>query len=229
MGGQLPKVLVMLKNKPLILYLLEEIEKISQLAKPVIVVGYEAEKVKAVLGDQYMYAHQHQQLGTADAVKVALEKVSGENILVLYGDHPLTKADSLKNLMRLHQEKNSKISMFTTTVPNFEGWYKPFEHFGRVVREGDRVKKIVEFKDADNNLRQQKEVNPGIYMFNTDWLKKHLPKISNQNAQSEYLLTDIVEVAIAHGEVVEAASVPPEEVLGVNTPDDLKLAEVLMD
>src|ERR1700744_4976794 len=94
----MPKVLVMLKNQPLILYILRQIENINQLAKPVIVVGYMADKVKAVLGNDYLYAYQDQQLGTAHALNSARHQVSGENILVLYGDMPFIKAESLKEL-----------------------------------------------------------------------------------------------------------------------------------
>ncbi len=108
-GGSVPKVLVMLKNKPLILYLLEEIEKINQLAKPVIVVGHKFQEVRDVLGESYLYAIQQEQLGTADAVKAALPKVKAENILVLYGDMPFLKASSLKKLMQLHHKNGAPV------------------------------------------------------------------------------------------------------------------------
>src|SRR5579872_4621873 len=81
-NSNIPKVLVMLKNKPLILYLLEEVEKINQLAKPVVVVGFHGEKVRAVLGDSFSYVNQQDQLGTAHAVMAAKPKIKSENILV---------------------------------------------------------------------------------------------------------------------------------------------------
>lgn len=229
MGGGMPKVLVMLKNKPLILYLLEEIEKINQLAKPVIVVGYMADKVKAVLGNDYIYATQHDQLGTAHALLSAKKKITGQNILVLYGDHPFIKAESLKKLMRLHHHKQGNISMFTTTVPNFNGSYKTLEHFGRIIKDSrKKISKIVEYKDASAGQRKIRELNPGIYMFNASWLWRNAEKIQNKNQQAEYYLTDIVEVAIAAGEPVNSLNIEPKEVIGINTREDLKRAELLI-
>ena len=150
MGNEkVPKVLVMLNSKPLVLYILNEIEKINQLAKPVVVVGYMAEKVKAVLGDDYIYAYQKDQLGTAHALMAAKKYIKGENILVLYGDHPFIKASSLKALMALHQKKSANISMLTTQVKDFKGLNKGFENFGRIVRNSKKeIVKIIENKDA---------------------------------------------------------------------------------
>lgn len=119
-NGDIPKVLVMLKNKPLILYLLHELEQ-HQLSYPVVVVGYKAAQVKGVLGENYVYAFQEEQKGTAHAVMAARSYVNAENILVLYGDMPFIKAKSLKRLMSLHRDKNSELSMFTALAPNFFG------------------------------------------------------------------------------------------------------------
>jgi len=225
-NANVPKVLVMLKNKPLILHLLDEVEKVNQLVKPVIVVGYMYNKVKDVLGSDYLYAIQDKQLGTAHALLSAKHRITGKNILVLYGDHPLIKAKSLKALMALHHKKNSNISMFTTAVPNFSGSNKSFENFGRIVRDNQkRITKIVENKDASAGQKKIKELNSGIYMFNTAWLWEHAKKIKNQNAQAEYYLTDIVEVAIAHGEQIQSLPIDSKEVIGINSPQDLKLAE----
>jgi bifunctional UDP-N-acetylglucosamine pyrophosphorylase/glucosamine-1-phosphate N-acetyltransferase len=226
MGGSLPKVLVMLKNKPLILHLLEQVEKVNHLIKPIVVVGYKANMVKTVLGDDYIYAFQEQQLGTAHALMTAKKYVKGKNILVLYGDHPFIKAKSLSALMKLHHQKNSNISMFTTTVPNFLNLYKPFKSFGRIIRgNSKKIIKILEYKDASINQQKIKELNPGLYMFNSAWLWKNLDKIKNQNAQGEYYLTDIVELAITSGEKIHSLPIDPKEVVGVNSKEDLTLAE----
>lgn len=230
MGGNVPKVLVMLKNKPLILYTLEEIEKISQLAKPVVVVGYGAEKVKAILGDGFLYAFQEQQLGTANALLASKRKVKADNILVLYGDMPFIKSNSLKALISAHFKNRSKISMLTATVKNFAGPYSSLEHFGRIVRDNRRsIAAIVEYKDASLHQRKIKEVNPGIYMFNTKWLWENLAKIKNNNAQKEYYLTDIVAFSIADGQKVCSVSIEPKEVLGINSREDLVTAEKIIN
>jgi bifunctional UDP-N-acetylglucosamine pyrophosphorylase/glucosamine-1-phosphate N-acetyltransferase len=172
---------------------------------------------------------QDKQLGTAHALLSAKHRITGENILVLYGDHPLIKAKSLKALMALHHKKSSNITMFTTTVPNFTGSNKAFEHFGRIVRDSHkRINKIVEYKDASAGQKKIKELNSGIYMFNTAWLWEHAKKIGNSNKQAEYYLTDIVEVAIAHGEQIQSLAIDSGEVVGINSPQDLKLAEALV-
>ncbi len=230
MGGNLPKVLVMLNNKPLILYTLEELEKINQLAKPIVVVGYGADKVKTILGDGYSYAYQEQQLGTANALAVAKKKVKAENILVVYGDMPLISSASLKALIKEHFKKRSSISMLTATAPNFLGIYNSLEHYGRIIRDSKKqISAIVEFKDASAHQKKIREVNPGIYMFNTKWLWGNLAKVKNQNAQKEYYLTDIAALAIADGKKIVSVPVDPKEVLGVNSREDLEKAEKILN
>lgn len=227
---KVPKVLVMLKNKPLILYVLDEIEKINQLAKPVVVVGFAAGKVQQVLGNHYIYAFQDKQLGTAHALQAAKNKVKAENILVLYGDMPFIKADSLKSLIKLHFKSGAKISMLTAQTKNFKGIYASLEHYGRIIRTPlGETAGIIEHKDATDVQRKIKEINPGIYMFNTKWLWENLKKIENNNAQKEYYLTDIVQIALSQEEKVNSILVDPKEVLGINSREDLAIAEKLLE
>jgi bifunctional UDP-N-acetylglucosamine pyrophosphorylase/glucosamine-1-phosphate N-acetyltransferase len=229
-SGDVPKVLVMLKDKPLILYLLHEIEKINQLAKPVVVVGYKAKEVMGVLGDSYIYAIQHEQLGTADAVKIALPKVSGENILVLYGDMPFIKAESLKQLIQKHFDAQANISMLTAQTPSLEREYESLAQFGRIKRGNEgKITGIIEAKDASAADLKITEVNPGIYMFNVNWLKGNIGKIRNNNTQAEYYLTDIVGIAISGGENIQTLGINPKEIIGINNPDDLIRAEKLLE
>ena len=228
-GGDTPKVLVMLNQKPLILYLLHELEKTALLAKPVVVVGFMAEKVRGILGEDYLYAYQQKQLGTAHAVLAAKNQVKAENVLVLYGDMPFIKAESLARLEKLHRDTHSKISMFTAKPENFESPFSSLNHYGRIIRDREgKIEKIVEFKDASESQREQTEVNPGIYMFNSAWLWENLRKIQNHNAQGEYYLTDIAELAIKEGLKIESLAIDPKEVLGVNNSEDLKVAESVL-
>jgi bifunctional UDP-N-acetylglucosamine pyrophosphorylase / glucosamine-1-phosphate N-acetyltransferase len=225
-SGNVPKVLVMLKQKPLILHLLHELEKIRQLAKPVVVVGYKYQDVKAVLGEDYTYAFQSQQLGTAHALECAKPKVKAKNILVLYGDMPFIKAKSLKTLLALHLKKNAKISICTTEVKDFRGKYESMKHFGKIVRNSQgKIAKIVEYKNASVGQKKITEVNPGIYMFNTEWLWQALKGIKTNSVSGEYYLTDIVAVAINQGLEVFNSHIEPLEVIGVNTKEDLAVAE----
>lgn len=231
MGNErVPKVLVMLKNKPLILHLLGEVEKVKQLVKPVIVVGYMHKKVEDVLGNHYAYALQEKQLGTGHALLAAKKRVRAENIVVLYGDSPLVKAESIQSLIALHFKSGSRISMLTSQVENYRGIGRPLEHYGRILRDPvtHQIAGVVEFKDASDVQKKIKEVNIGIYMFNTKWLWKNLEKIQNQNAQKEYYLTDIVHIAIAAGETVHSLMIDPKEAVGVNSKEDLAIAEKLV-
>lgn len=230
-GGNIPKVLVMLKNKPLILYVLHEIDKIGQLIKPVVVVGYGSKKVEGVLGNEYLFAYQEEQLGTAHALLAAKRKVKAENIVVLYGDMPFIKSGSLKALIQMHFKTGANISMLTAQVESFKGIYHSLEHYGRIARDPieHKIIRIIEYKDASDIQKKIKEINPGLYMFNTKWLWENLEKIKNQNAQKEYYLTDIIDIAITQGEQVRSLMVEAKEVIGINSGEDLAIAEKLID
>ncbi len=228
-NGETPKVLVMLKNKPLILHLLEEVAKINQLAKPLIVVGFRYKDVMAVLGEGYDYALQERQLGTGHAVMSAKSKIYAENILVLYGDMPFIKAESIKKLLQLHQAKQSELSMFTSLAPNFNAELASLNNYGRIIRDhNENIVKITEYKDASDKEKQVREVNPGIYVFNTTWLFQNIRELKNKNSQGEYYLTDMVELAIKDKKRVHSLPIEPKEVLGINTLEQLVIAENLI-
>ena len=222
----LPKVLVPFLGRPLIVHLLSQISKIAKNQKPIIVVGFMADRVKAALGTRYEYALQEPQAGTAHAVRAAHTKVDAENVLVLYGDMPFVSEASLRKLIRLHRDKASAISLFTTIAPNFENEFQSFLHYGRILRNFKReIIKITEYKDASEKEKQIREVNPGIYMFNTKWLFDNIKKIKNKNAQQEYYLGDIVEIAISQKLPINSLEIPPREVIGINYAEDLERAE----
>lgn len=229
MGSDVPKVLVMLHNKPLILHVLSELEKINQLAKPVIVVGYKSSEVRGVLGDGFLYAYQENQLGTGHALMCAEQSVKAENILVLYGDMPFISAESLKKLLRAHNEKKVVMSMFTSVVKSFSD-FPSLEKYGRIIRnQYGQLSKITEYKDATTQEKSIVEINPGIYMFQTEWLWNHIGKLKNMNAQHEFYLTDMVELALLDGKEVQTLHIDPKEVVGINTPEELVFAEKIID
>ena len=230
MGDQpWPKVLAPLKGRPLISYILDEVKQLELSQKPIIVVGFMQDKVRQVLGDGYLYAVQEQQLGTGHAVAMAKSLVSADNLVVLYGDTPFISAHSLKNLIQAQELTGDKLSMFTTTVKNFEGQFKPFEKFGRIIRSqsGD-ILKITEYKDCTEEEKKITELNPGIYCFNSQWLWDNIVRINKDNAQGEYYLTDLLEVAVSQGERVNSLPINPNEVLGINTWEDHGHAENLL-
>ncbi len=230
MASALPKVLIPLRDKPLIKHLLSEVAKVPQKEPPIVVVGFEAEKVKAELGPQYIYAEQKEQLGSGHAVLSAKDCVTADNIIVLYGDMPFIGSGSLEELINLHEHNQKKISMFTATVPNFEGIYSHFLAFGRIIRDSrGSIVKIREYSDADDEEKAIREINPGIYMFDAQWLWKHLPEVKSKNAQGEYYLTDIIEIAIADGQSIASLPIAPEEIFGINTPEHLSHAQTLIN
>lgn len=226
---KLPKVLVPFSNKPLIGHLLSKISRILKSQKPILVVGFMAEKVMQALGSRYDYVLQEEQLGTAHAVKCAKKNVNAENVLILYGDMPFITEDSLRKLMRLHHDKEAKITMFTAKAPNFKNEFHSLTSYGRIIRNFKKeIVKITEYKDANENEKQIKEVNPGIYIFKSEWLWKNINKIKNKNIAKEYYLTDIIEIAILEKTPIYSLEIPAREVIGINTNEDLMNAEKLI-
>lgn len=227
--NELPKVLIPLKGKPVISYLLKEVAKIKDVASPVIVVGHKSTVVKDTLGKQYRYAVQRDQLGTAHAVWSAQTQITAKNVLVLYGDMPFISCASLKKLMALHEGRRAAISMFTSFVPNFEGRYKNLKYYGHIIRNKfGEIVKIQEFADASEEEKAIREINPGIYLFNTAWLWNNIDKIDNHNNLGEFYLTDIIEVAISEGEKVQSLAINPDEVFGINTISQLEQAAEIL-
>lgn len=230
MNTALPKVLVRLKNKPLIQHLLDSVKLIPTKFLPIIVVGYKYELVQSYLGPNYnyIYAFQQGQLGTGHAVAAAKDKVTADNIIVLFGDMPYIKAESIKKLIALHESNDSPISMFTSIVPNFQNEFATFNSFGRIIRDQDnKISDIVEFVDASDDQRKIKEVNPSIYIFKTKWLWENIDKIL-KNKHGEFYLTDIINIAKKQSVEIESLTIDPLEVFGINTPEHLRQAEMLI-
>ncbi|MCL5008885.1 MAG: NTP transferase domain-containing protein, partial [Patescibacteria group bacterium] len=224
-----PKVLAPLKGRPLISYILDEVKKLELELPPVVVVGFMQDKVRQELGAKYLYAFQEQQLGTGHAAAAAKSLVTAKNVVVLYGDMPFIRAESLKNLIQTQELTGDKLSMFTATVKNFDGPLGALEKYGRIIRNssGD-ILKITEYKDCTAEEKQIKEVNPGVYCFDSQWLWANIGRIDKQNTQSEYYLTDMLEIAVGQGERVNSLPITPEEVLGINTWEDHGHAENLI-
>lgn len=226
---EVPKVLTPLKGKPVISYLLKEVTKLKDLPPPVIVVGYKSTAVKEALGKGYKYALQRDQMGTAHAVWSAAPAITAKNILVLNGDNPFTKASSLKKLMHLHDSQEAVISMITAFVPNFENKYANFLGLGKILRnEFGEIIKIQEYADASEEEKAIREVNSGTYLFNTEWLWNRIDQVDNKNAQGEYYLTDMIEIAINEGLKIRSLNVSPKEIFGINTLMHLEQAAKLV-
>lgn len=232
MGSEIPKVLTLFGGRPIIEYSLDAVAELGLPSAPVVVVGFGAELVKERLGDRAVYALQAEQLGTGHAVLCAKEKVAGdaENVVVLYGDHPNIKAETIRRLLALHAAEQPALTMMTLSVPNFEDIYSLFRGFGRIVRGADnKILKNVEVKDASDEEKNIRELNPSLYCFNARWLWENLPKIKNENNSGEYYLTDMVGLAIEQGRKIASLEIDYKECVGVNTPEELRIAhEVIL-
>ena len=215
MRSNLPKVLQPLAGRPLLRHVIETAKKLNA-ANIITIYGHGGDKVQqAFAQENVQWVEQAEQLGTGHAVKVTLPVLPTEGVsLILSGDVPCVTQETLQRL--LDAAAQTGIGIVTLTVDDATG-------YGRIVRKNGQIQAIVEHKDANDEQRKIKEFNTGIYCVSNAKLHQWLPKLSNENAQGEYYLTDIIAMAIVDG--LEVASVEPElafEVEGVN--DRVQLA-----
>lgn len=215
MRSSLPKVLQPLAGRPLLGHVIETAKKLN--ADNIITIyGHGGDRVQTAFAQQDIkWVEQAEQLGTGHAVQMTLPVLPHDGVsLILSGDVPCINPVTLQKL--LDATATTSIGLVTLTLPDANG-------YGRIVRENDQIQAIVEHKDASEEQRQIKEINTGIYAVSNAKLHEWLPNLSNDNAQGEYYLTDIVAMALADG--MQVASVEPEqafEVEGVN--DRVQLA-----
>lgn len=225
----LPKVLHPLNGRPMLDYVLDAIKESKVDARPIVVIGHLAEKIKEVCGTDCAYALQTSLRGTGDAVRSARAKVGdADTIIVLNGDMPFVKASSIRNVIETHRKNNAVMTMGTVVVEDFNEWRHPFESFGRIIRDGEgRVLRITESRDATKNELQLKEVNPSVFCFNAPWLWAALETLTTENAQEEYYITDLLEKAVNGERGVVTIPIEPMEAIGINTPQQLAFAETI--
>jgi bifunctional UDP-N-acetylglucosamine pyrophosphorylase/glucosamine-1-phosphate N-acetyltransferase len=230
MQSELPKALTPLHGKPFIGHVLDTVKESLVCSNPIIVIGQKGDHVREAIGPLYTYAVQEQQLGTGHAVMIAEEAAKGaETILVLYADHPLISKETIQNIVSTHISTNATITMATATVPDFDDWRAAFLSFGRFVRDQDgTITKIVEAKDATDEEKQIKEVNPAYMCFDAAWMWEHLHVLKNENAQGEYYLTDLIGMAFDEKQKIASITIDPKEALGVNTKEQLELMQNLL-
>ena len=148
---------------------------------------------------------------------------------MLYGDTPLISPKTINNLFNIHVEAGAALTMMTTEVDNFNDWRQGFFGFGRILRNGNNsIAAIRELKDCLEHEKKIMELNSGYYCFNSDWLWRNIELISNNNSQQEYYLTDLVEMAVWQGKLINSIKIHPIECLGVNTVEQLNLVEELL-
>lgn len=230
MKDELPKVLVPVKGKPMIEYLIKSIIDSGVDKNPILVVSPDNhELIKEALSNYPCeYAIQEKQLGTGHALYCAQEIINKDEdgyIISFYGDHPFVSAETVKKLANC----TWPVSMVTTTVNDFNDWRQNFYHWGRIIRFNNNIEEIVEFKDATTEeIKNIREVNPGFYSFELSWLRKNIKKLRNNNVQKEYYLTDLIRIAFYQGLAINSFSIDPKEAVGINSKEELSVAESLI-
>ena len=222
MKSKLPKVMHSLAGKTLIEHVLDSVTQVG-IERPLVIVGHGREEIETRISERAELVIQREQLGTGHAVIQALPYLDGaETILILSGDQPLLKAETLKALIKLHEVEGVSATVLTAHME------QPFG-YGRVIKNGEYVVKIAEEKDASVDQRQIKEINTGTYCFKGAALKEALGKITTQNAQGEYYLTEVFDVLLKQGEkVLTYCTSDSNEALGINSRAQLAQAEGIL-
>ncbi|HLF10860.1 MAG TPA: bifunctional UDP-N-acetylglucosamine diphosphorylase/glucosamine-1-phosphate N-acetyltransferase GlmU [Gammaproteobacteria bacterium] len=219
MHSELPKVLQPLAGRPLLGHVLDAARALQPAAIHV-VYGHGGDRVRAAFADQDLrWTLQSEQLGTGHAVEQALPSIPDDHqVLVLYGDVPLVRSKTLQRLVA--DSADGKLALLTTLLDDPTG-------YGRVLRnELGEVVRVVEDKDASLEERRVNEVNTGLMALTAGPLRRYLAQLTNDNAQGEYYLTDVIELAAKQKYKIEGIVVDePTEVFGINDRAQLAFAE----
>tara|TARA_B100000579_G_scaffold76316_1_gene59057 strand:- start:13979 stop:14710 length:732 start_codon:yes stop_codon:yes gene_type:complete len=220
MNSELPKVLHDLNNKPLLKHVIDT----ANTLKPkdiIVVVGYKKDLViNKFKAENIVFVEQKTQKGTADAIKYCLPKIKqfNGNILILSGDVPMIKSETLLKLINTHNSNESLGSLISAKLENPAG-------YGRIIKNNkQQLIKIVEHKDATNQEKQIDEINSGIYIFDSATLNKTIPLIDNHNAQEEYYLTDMFNFINEEDTAIYQIE-NYNEISGINTAEQLEELE----
>lgn len=221
MKSQLPKMLHPICGKPMLAYVLDLAKKI-RLTNTFVVLGHKRQLFTDLLKEyKIKTVYQDKLLGTADAVnrtKNVLKNFKG-HILILYGDQPLLKKETLEKLIARHLESNADATILTANIE------EPFG-YGRIIRDNySRVRAIVEEKDATEQQRSIAEINTGIICFKKEPLFKALTRIRPNNSKKEYYLTETIKIMADEGLLIESLSIDDsKEAQGINSKRDLAVA-----
>ncbi|HEY6627856.1 MAG TPA: bifunctional UDP-N-acetylglucosamine diphosphorylase/glucosamine-1-phosphate N-acetyltransferase GlmU [Acidimicrobiia bacterium] len=223
MMSELPKVAHMAAGRPLIGWVLETVAGLDP-ETTVVVVGHGASEVERLLPDHVVSAIQEEQLGTGHATNVGLNAIKdidpNDTVVVLYGDLPLLTTDLVSGLAARGDDIAARLVVVEFEDPS---------GYGRVIHDSNGlVTSIVEEKDTNEEQRALRDINAGVYSFRAGDLIDALAGISNENAQGEYYLTDVIGILADRGERIEPVRAVPEEVVGINSQDQLAEARRLL-
>jgi bifunctional UDP-N-acetylglucosamine pyrophosphorylase/glucosamine-1-phosphate N-acetyltransferase len=226
MNTDTPKVLHKVCGRPMLAYVLDACRGVG-VGEIYVVIGFGSEQVKETFAsaDDIMWVKQEEQKGTAHAVLCCKEHLDGFDgeTLVLCGDGPLIRADTLRTIIEKHEAENSAATLATAILDDPAG-------YGRVCRDTDgNIEAIVEHNDCTSEQLIIKEVNPSYYVFNNNILFEAAAKVRPDNVKKEYYLTDAISIIIAAGhKVVAVEAMRPEEVMSVNTEAQLNEVSRIM-
>ncbi|QNM15273.1 MULTISPECIES: bifunctional UDP-N-acetylglucosamine diphosphorylase/glucosamine-1-phosphate N-acetyltransferase GlmU [Fusobacterium] len=219
MKSNIPKIVHKVNGIPMISKIITVLEEIGS-TENILILGYKKEEVLKVVGENSSYVLQNEQLGTGHAVIQAKDKLKDYDgdVMVVCGDTPLLKPETLKKLYNFHKDSGAVTTILTSIYEN------PFG-YGRIVKENGLVKAIVEEKEANDEVKKIKEVNAGVYCFNSKELFKALNKINNNNEKGEYYLTDVIGIQVNENKKVRSFILEDSmEILGVNSKVELAQA-----
>jgi len=225
MKSDLAKVLHKICGKPMVRYVLSAVGGVDP-ARIVLVVGYQADSIKNEFKEENIeFVLQKERLGTGHAVMQArkvLERFA-DTIMVLTGDTPFLNPETLRLFLHSHRINNNNATVLSTVMENATG-------YGRIVRnDSGQLDRIVEHRDADDKELEIKEINSGIFCFESEDIFQALEKVDRRNVQGEYYLTDVIGVLNNEGKKTGVFRCENSiEVMGINTYDQLKEAERLM-
>jgi len=227
MKSDLAKVLHEVDGKSMVLHVLSAASQLTPNHIHV-VVGHQADQVRRKINSHFkpQYAVQHQLLGTGDAVKAAIPGISPEvkHVIVLCGDVPLIQSSTLLNLVKRHSQQKAQVTVLATVVDDPSG-------YGRLITDSkEQLLSIREEADASDSEKQIRVINTGIYCFERQFLESAISRITPDNNQAEYYLTDLIEIAQKNDKKIAVNTMDdPDQVMGVNTLGELEKANRLID
>lgn len=223
MNSDLAKVLHPVAGRPMLLWALDALAA-AVCDETVVVVGHQADAVRSILPAGIKSALQQEQLGTGHAAQIglaALQVSADDDVLVMPGDMPLIRSETLLGMIDLHHSTGAAATVLSVELDD-PGAY------GRIIREAGHVVGIVEAKDATQEQLAVSEVSTSVYTFSGRWLAETLARIGNENAQREFYLTDAIGILVGDGHRVEAYVAGAEEGLGINSVDQIAGVEAIL-
>ena len=225
MENSLAKVLIPIAGKPTLEFVLDTAGRLNP-TRTIVVVGHQADRVQKIFSNRDLeFVLQKEQLGTGHAARQTEQTLTNfeGRILVLCGDMPLIKSETLERLLQRHKEVGAQCSVLT-----LKG--KVNNDFGRIIRDvNGSFLRIVEYRDASPQEKNVDEFNSGVYCFDKSLFFKALCSIGDRNIQKEYYLTDALEYSVNSGCLVASLDTDDtDEIIGINTLDDLKRVEQLL-